>query len=697
MELKSLEGKLPEFVIAHFMRKGITELNPPQVKAINSGLLNGENLVVCSPTGSGKTLIATLGIASSLTKKRGKALYIVPLKALASEKLKEYKAFFENSNLRVTAATSDLDSDSRWLSSYDIIILTVEKLDSLIRHNAEWINDTRVIVADEIHLINDSSRGPTLEVVLTLLRKLCPDSQILGLSATIGNPEELSSWLNAKLVKDSFRPVKLYQGILSEGIADFLGTEENIDLKEGEAIVEVTKHLVGNEKQALIFTKTKREAEALSERIADDLPLGSKEFAYDISNVAESPTNQCKRLAKVAEKSIAFHHSGLLPKQKDMVEEAFRSGKIKVICCTPTLAMGIDMPCDYVIVKDLRRYGRHGLEWIPVLEYHQFIGRAGRPSYSKKGFSLAFARNDIEEDAIIERYINGEPEVIISKLASEPALRMHTLSLIATGMASNLSDLYSFFSGTLLGMQEHSMGIELQGLISKIVSDLGLWGFVKDSNKKLEPTLLGKRVSQLYIDPLTAYSFLIAIKKAESADDFALLHLVCSTNEIGSISVTKKEFEDLESIGIRQQDKLLVPPEEDYDVFIAALKLASAFNSHINEFGEDVIMERYGIRPGEFYSKKEMAKWLLYSFSEICEVVNRRALKKKAEGLTIRVDYGIKEELLPLIRLKGIGRTRARKLFNNGIKSIHDLKQAGVYNLSIILGNETAKNVFSQL
>src|SRR3989338_57012 len=271
MELSEL--KLPEYAIKHLSGKGINKLNPPQEKAINAGLLEGQNLIVCSPTGSGKTLIATLGITSSLTKKRGKALYIVPLKALASEKLKDYQAFFSGSNLRVTAATSDLDTDSRWLSSYDIIILTVEKLDSLMRHNAEWIADTKIVVADEIHLINDASRGPTLEIVLTLLRKLCPNMQLLGLSATIGNPETLASWLKCKLVKDNFRPVKLYQGILTTQKADFLGEEMNIALDDGDSLVEIAKHMIKNNKQALIFNKTKKEAEALSERISDAVNL----------------------------------------------------------------------------------------------------------------------------------------------------------------------------------------------------------------------------------------------------------------------------------------------------------------------------------------------------------------------------------------------------------------------------------------
>ncbi len=695
MELSELN--LPEYAISHLKEKGILKLNPPQEKAIKAGLLDGNNLIVCSPTGSGKTLIATLGITAALSKKRGKALYIVPLKALASEKLKEYNSFFEKSNLRVAAVTSDIDSDSRWISSFDIIILTVEKLDSLIRHNAEWIPDTRIIIADEIHLINDPSRGPTLEVVLTLLRKLCPHAQLLGLSATIGNPEELSSWLNAKLVKDNYRPVKLYQGILNNEKADFLGKHENILLNEGEAIIEAAKHIVNSQKQALVFTKTKKEAEALAERISEDLPYSVNEIAKSLGNAADSPTSQCKRLAKIAEKPVAFHHSGLLPNQKDIIENSFRKGLIKIICCTPTLAMGMDLPCDYVIVKDLKRYGRHGLDWIPVLEYQQFIGRAGRPSYSDKGFSLALARNEAEQSTILSKYINGDPEAIASKLVSEPALRMHILSLIATGITMNMESLNSFFSSTLLGYQEKGMGFGLNIMISKIIDELKSWEFITKTNDHLNPTLLGKRVAQLYIDPLTASTFCEATKAKGSRDDFAILHLISSANELGSVTVGVREFDEYESMALKLQDKLLIEPEDDFDSFVAALKMAAAFNSHINEAGENFMMEKYNIRPGEFHTKKEMAEWLLYSLSEICGILNKNELKKQSSNLALRMDYGIKEELLPLVKLKNIGRVRARKLFSNNLKSIADIKKAGMYNVAIILGNETAKSVFSQI
>lgn len=695
MKLTELDGKLPNYAIDSLRQKNILNLNPPQEKAIKAGLLEGNNLIVCSPTGSGKTLIATLGIVSALSKKRGKALYIVPLKALASEKLKDYNLFFKDSNLRIAAATSDIDSESRWLSSYDVIILTVEKLDSLIRHSAEWINDTRIIIADEIHLINDGHRGPTLEVVLTLLRKLCPSAQLLGLSATIGNPEELSEWLNAKLVKDDFRPVKLYQGVLNNEKADFLGTYENIALNEGESIVEAAKHIIGDNKQALIFTKTKKEAEALAERIADEFN-SSNELAKSLEHAADFPTSQCRRLAKIAEKSIAFHHSGLLPKQKEIIEDGFRNGKIKTICCTPTLAMGMDLPCDYVIVKDLKRFGRHGLEWIPVLEYQQFIGRAGRPSYSDKGFSLVLAKNEVEHFTVIDRYINGEPETILSKLASEPALRMHVLSLIATGITLDMGQMDLFFSATLLGYQEKQMGIGLNMLVSKIINDLENWGFVIKINERLSPTLLGKRVAQLYIDPLTAFTFCEAAKKG-GCDDFAILHLISSANELGSVNVGVKEYDEYESLALKLQDKLLISPDDYFDSFVAALKLATAFNSHINEAGEDTIMEKYNIRPGEFYTKKEMAEWLLHSFSEICDVLNKRELKKQSGNLALRMEYGIKDELLPLVKLKGIGRVRARKLFSNNLRSIADIRNLGVYKTAIIVGNETAKNIFQQI
>lgn len=193
-------------------------LTPIQEKALSAGLLKGKSLLVCAPTASGKTLVATMAISAILGK--GKAIYIVPLKALAKEKCKEYQRLVENTGYKAIMSTSDIDSDSGYLANYDLLILTSEKLDSLLRHRISWLSEVKTVVIDEIHLLNDASRGPTVEVIITLLKMLIRP-QLIGLSATIGNPGELAAWLGATLVEDDWRPVELKQGICCGGETEF--------------------------------------------------------------------------------------------------------------------------------------------------------------------------------------------------------------------------------------------------------------------------------------------------------------------------------------------------------------------------------------------------------------------------------------------------------------------------------------------
>ncbi|MEK6984288.1 MAG: DEAD/DEAH box helicase [Nanoarchaeota archaeon] len=219
MELNSIKSELPtEFY--QILEKEITSLRPAQKKAVEKGLLQGRNLLVCTPTASGKTLIAELAALKSIVSGKGKAIYIVPLKALASEKYRDFKRKYDKI-IKVALSIGDVDSDDQYLAEYDLIITTSEKFDSLIRHHAPWLSNTATIVIDEIHLLNDPKRGPTLEILLTILMQLLKNAQIIALSATIGNAQELADWLNAELVTDNWRPVKLHKGIYFDGKIEF--------------------------------------------------------------------------------------------------------------------------------------------------------------------------------------------------------------------------------------------------------------------------------------------------------------------------------------------------------------------------------------------------------------------------------------------------------------------------------------------
>ncbi|RLE43209.1 hypothetical protein DRJ48_01565 [Candidatus Woesearchaeota archaeon] len=223
MKVTELKGKIPEQLYS-IVSKRYTELRPCQWKAIKNGLLEKKNLLVCTPTASGKTLLAELAGIKLILEEYKKMVYIAPLKALANEKYKDFKQHYSHL-VRVALSIGDIDSSDPYLSRYDIIITTPEKLDSLIRHSAPWLPEVGVVVLDEIHLLNDPQRGPTLEILITLLKQLLPNVQLIALSATIGNPEELAEWLNASVVKDDWRPVELHKGVYLQGEIEFVKKE----------------------------------------------------------------------------------------------------------------------------------------------------------------------------------------------------------------------------------------------------------------------------------------------------------------------------------------------------------------------------------------------------------------------------------------------------------------------------------------
>jgi helicase len=220
MHLKQLKKKLPAELYAVLEKKKLEDLRPCQEKAIKAGLLKHKNMLVCTPTSSGKTLVAEIAALNAILNNEGKAVYVVPLRALANEKYNEFKKFYKGL-ARTALSIGDLDSADPYLRDYDLIVTTSEKLDSVIRHRANWLKDIKVVIIDEIHLLNDPGRGPTLEILITLLRKLLKNIQLIGLSATIGNPKELAEWLEAELIIDSWRPVVLKKGVYLEGEVEF--------------------------------------------------------------------------------------------------------------------------------------------------------------------------------------------------------------------------------------------------------------------------------------------------------------------------------------------------------------------------------------------------------------------------------------------------------------------------------------------
>lgn len=706
---KLTELEIPEKFVQKFKDEKITKLYPPQEEALKHGLLDGKNMVLSVPTAAGKTMVATLGMINKFSKPFTKAVYMAPLVALAREKYDYYKKFFDG-KYKVALSVGDYDSADSWLTDYDLIICTTEKLDSLIRHGAQWIASIGLIIVDEVHMLNDGSRGPTLEIVMTRLRDLLPDAQIIALSATINNAEDIAHWIGAETVKSDFRPVKLHEGLSYESRIKFFD-KKDYELAPGETENSIIDNTLSLKKQALFFVSTRKNAESLAERLSKTVQkrLNKNEFgdlsklSDQILNVLEQPTRQCKKIAACVKYGSAFHHAGLLSRQKTLIEDAFRDGLIKVISATPTLAMGVNLPAFRVVIRDSKRYyGGIGSAHIPVLEYKQFVGRAGRPQFDTFGESILVARTEREADELAERYIFGEPEEIYSKLAVEPVLRMHTLSLIASGFVSTEGGLIEFFSKTFYAHQYGSMG-PIEDKLYEILDLLEEWKFITKKNG-LKATRIGKRVSELYIDPLTAHEFMNSIKfaKTRRLKPFSVLHTISDTLEMRPLlRAYSSDVIELNEVVARNQTSFLkqVPDqwELEYEKFVHSVKTAMLFEAWINERTDDEILSRFRVAPGEMRGKLRIADWLVYTIQELALLMAEKEIMKVVRRVRSRLTYGVREELLPLVRLKQIGRVRARRLWKANLKTLKDLRTIPDSSLAKIIGPVIAASIKQQL
>jgi helicase len=496
------------------------------------------------------------------------------------------------------------------------------------------------------------------------------------------------------------------------------------------AVLNICLDTLDRKKQALVFVNTKSSAEAEAERIAAKVKVSAddmekfEELSQKILDVLDRPTKQCQRLALCAKKGVAFHHAGLHSQQRELIEDNFRNGTIKIICATPTLAYGLNLPAFRVVVRDLKRFSSpRGMAYIPVLEFLQFCGRAGRPDFNDEyGEAICLAETEGEKEKIFRTYIDGEPEEILSKLAVEPVLRTYVLSLIATDYATTKKGLMDFFKKTFYAHQFGDVK-ELEEIITRILKALQEWEFLnirevenkedkkddRESKEKgktieLEATLLGQRVSQLYLDPYTAHYLITCMRRAEGKiiKDFSFLQMVSYTLELRPLlNVKVSEYEQIEeTANLFSSSILSLEPsmfESEYEDYIKSIKTASFFHEWINEVDEELLLEKFNIRPGETRVKLHLADWLLYSSEDMCKLTKMHGLIKEIAKLRMRLAYGAKEELLPLLRLKNIGRIRARKLFNNKIKSIEDVKGADLSLLTQLIGKQVALSIKKQV
>jgi len=706
-------------VKAILIKDGMSTLYPPQEEAIKAKALDGQNLVLASPTASGKTLVAELCALKHVLERNGKVLYLSPLRALANEKFDEFKKYsaIRKSNgrqVRVGISTGDFDSSDPWLERYDIIVTTNEKADSLLRHRTKWMDEISLVVADEVHLLNDAERGPTLEVVLARLLQINPDLQLLVLSATVRNADELADWLKADCVTTEWRPVVLKEGVVMQNEIQFKdGSATKLEKASANPAMNLAKHVIKSGGQALIFASTRKNAVTLAKKAASEIDgLLSKPIKRSLASLSEqiAATGEHTRigdaLAELVKNGTAFHHAGLGGSHRRIIEDAFREGKIKVLTATPTLAFGVNLPARMVVIHDYRRYELgYGYYPISVLEYKQMAGRAGRPKYDKVGEAILIAKTDDERDYLMQSYVLAQPERIWSKLAVERILRPHVLATIAANYAQSEQGVMEFFGKTFYAFQYAPEAI--QKVIAKILKFLYDEEMIDVDGERVFATKFGRRISELYIDPVSGVVIRDALRqKPRALSDTSFLHLVAHMPDMfPKTRPYSSEYDELgRFVDVHREEFFFDVPNEfedsiAYEEFLGEAKTAMVMHGWIEERSEDEIIERFSVQPGDLYRLIETGKWLLHASHELAVLFGRKEFLHPLSELRVRIEKGVKKELLPLVKLEGVGRVRARILYNSGFKTVEDLKHAPVEDLTKLplIGPAVAKKIKEQV
>ncbi|CDG64828.1 MAG: ATP-dependent helicase [Methanobacterium sp.] len=688
MSLESLDPAIKKIIKDSYPQ--IEDLNPAQEAVIEAGLLEEkENFIIAIPTASGKTLLGVMAALRTILD-GGKVVYTVPLLSIQNEKIKEFKKF-EEDDIKV----------GKHPSSADLAVMVFESYDALTRFNWNTLSEVDLVIVDEFHMIGEYSRGPTIECAITRSRIINPGMRLIALSATLQNMEELSTWLGARVVEHNYRPVPLYQEVLN--------TEEYGTKNKNDVILRILKDSMEESSQALVFVSTRRFTESLANYLAGkikrDLPAEKKktfkkvaEKILDVPRRRGSlPTEVCLKLAECVENGMAFHHAGLFDRQKEIIEEEFRAGNLLMITATPSLMYGVNLPSKNVVIRDYTRWTSQGPQPIPVFDYLQMSGRAGRPGYDKEGFSYLIAKTLSEAEQLHYQYVDGEIEATNSKLLeNRDAVYRQIISQVASGMARNLDDLMEFFQGTFSGFQmSHSEYSSLfasdtiQFQVKEALDFLIEHGMIQAVPDGLRATAFGMLIAKSNYAVQTAVRLKEFASSGGEVDMSRLVYEICRTPDLIPISFKGRKSRDPVRDRLNQAGIFVVDVGNDEAT-------AATLMEWMDERSEYEIENAFHVYAASTRRAAYEASQLVKFHRDICQVLGIYSGLDSMEMLAARLYYGVKEDLIPLVvGIKRLGRRRARALVDAFGTDLRHISREELLRIEGI-GPKTAENILKR-
>ncbi|MGN0176282.1 MAG: DEAD/DEAH box helicase [Methanobrevibacter sp.] len=648
----------------------IKDFNPAQKAVIESGYLeNNSNYIISIPTASGKTILGVLPALKTILN-GGKAVYAAPLLSIQNEKVKEFKAF-EKHGINV----------GKHPSSADLSVMVFESFDALTRFSWNVLREVDTLIIDEFHMIGEYSRGPTLESAITRAKIINPNIRIIALSATLRNIEEIEGWLDGTCVEHDYRPVPLHKEVLD---AEMFNTKNKNDV-----IVKIVEKAMKDNSQALAFVSTRRFTESLATYVAKKINkkinkeqrLKFKEVAEKLLDVPKKkgslPTSTCLKLAEAAELGVVFHHAGLFNEQKEIIEDEFRNGNILMITATPSLMYGVNLPSKTVVIRDHTRWTSNGPQPIPVFDYEQMSGRAGRPQYDDVGYSYLIAKTMDEAQNLEEYYVEGEIEKTNSKLVdNKDAIYKQIIAQIASSLSKTLDDLVDFFGKTLYGYQmnnnpsmstfaEYTIQYELENALEFLLQN----EIIRATPEGLKTTDFGYLIAKSNYTVETAVKIKEYVSNINEINSEEFIYALSQTPDLPLIPFKGRKSKD------PVKDKLSECGLFAMDIGISEATTVSLIE-WIDEKSEYEIENKYNVYSASTRRSAYEASRLIKFAKEVSQISGDYSNLKEYDILSARLYYGIKQDLIPLVvGVKRLGRKRARnlvKIFGNDLSNVSE-------------------------